>query len=123
MFLPTSGHLGFPGQASRRGIDFAAKRINDKGGVDGRCLMSEPEVIMFDEPSLGLAPKLVIEVFGIVETLNDNGISVLLVEQNAEESLSLSQRGYVLENGQLALSGPGSELLGDDRVRTAYLGI
>jgi len=89
----------------------------------GRCLMGQPELIMFDEPSLGLAPALVQEVFRTIRRLNERGITVVLVEQNVAVSLKLASRAYVLENGRVAMSGSGAELLGDDRVRQAYLGL
>ncbi|MGD9879649.1 MAG: ABC transporter ATP-binding protein [Reyranella sp.] len=89
----------------------------------GRCLMGRPRLIMFDEPSLGLAPAIVQEVFRIVRLLNDEGITILLVEQNVMASLKLAHRGYVLENGRIELAGSGAELLGNDRVRQAYLGL
>ena len=88
----------------------------------GRCLMGQPRLIMFDEPSLGLAPAIVQEVFRIVRLLNDEGITILLVEQNVMASLKLAHRGYVLENGRIELAGSGTELLSNDRVRQAYLG-
>ena len=89
----------------------------------GRCLLGQPELIMFDEPSLGLAPTIVQEVFGIVERLNADGTPIILVEQNVALSLKMANRAYVLENGRIVLSGPGEELLQDDRVREAYLGL
>ena len=89
----------------------------------GRCLMGNPELIMFDEPSLGLAPMVVQEVLHTIRTLNGNGITVLLVEQNVAVSLKISNHAYVLENGSVVMSGPGNELLHDDRVRQAYLGL
>jgi branched-chain amino acid transport system ATP-binding protein len=89
----------------------------------GRCLMGQPELIMFDEPSLGLAPTVVQEVFRTIRMLHDKGLTILLVEQNVALSLKLSQHAYVLENGAIVMSGPGSELLRDDRVRQAYLGL
>jgi branched-chain amino acid transport system ATP-binding protein len=89
----------------------------------GRCLMGAPELIMFDEPSLGLAPVVVQEVLRTIRTLNQNGLTVLLVEQNVAVSLKISQRAYVLENGRIVMSGPGRELLHNDRVRQAYLGL
>jgi branched-chain amino acid transport system ATP-binding protein len=89
----------------------------------GRCLMGRPELIMFDEPSLGLAPALVQELFGTIRALNKSGLTVLLVEQNVAHSLKLANRGYVLENGRIALSGTGQALLNDAGVRHAYLGI
>ena len=89
----------------------------------GRCLMGQPSLILFDEPSLGLAPAIVQEVFRIIRLLNDEGITILLVEQNVMASLKLAHRGYVLENGRIELAGSGAELLGNDRVRQAYLGL
>jgi branched-chain amino acid transport system ATP-binding protein len=89
----------------------------------GRCLMGNPELIMFDEPSLGLAPVVVQEVLRTIHALNEKGLTVLLVEQNVAVSLKISRHAYVLENGSVVMSGPGSELLHDDRVRQAYLGL
>ncbi len=89
----------------------------------GRCLMGKPEVIMFDEPSLGLAPNLVADVFRTIEKLNEDGMTVLLVEQNVAVSLELANHAYVLENGSIVLSGTGKELLNNDGVRQAYLGV
>ena len=89
----------------------------------GRCLMGRPELIMFDEPSLGLAPTIVHEVFGVIRQLNEDGITILLVEQNVAVSLGLADYGYVLENGRIALEGTGEQLLQDDGVRQAYLGL
>jgi branched-chain amino acid transport system ATP-binding protein len=89
----------------------------------GRCLMGNPELIMFDEPSLGLAPLVVREVLRTIRTLNEYGMTVLLVEQNVAVSLKLSNHAYVLENGSVVMNGPGRELLNDDRVRQAYLGL
>jgi len=89
----------------------------------GRCLMGAPELIMFDEPSLGLAPLMVQEVLRTIRALNERGLTILLVEQNVAVSLRLSARAYVLENGRVVMSGSGEELLHDDRVRQAYLGL
>jgi branched-chain amino acid transport system ATP-binding protein len=89
----------------------------------GRCLMGQPELIMFDEPSLGLAPTVVQEVFRTIRTLNDRGMTVLLVEQNVAVSLKLASYAYVLENGRIAMEGRGESLLADDRIRRAYLGL
>jgi branched-chain amino acid transport system ATP-binding protein len=89
----------------------------------GRCLMSQPRLIMFDEPSLGLAPAIVQDVFRIVRRLNEEGLTILLVEQNVMASLKIAHRAYVLENGRIELSGAGRELLDNDRVRQAYLGL
>ena len=89
----------------------------------GRCLMGNPELIMFDEPSLGLAPLVVQEVLRTIRTLNEKGMTVLLVEQNVAVSLKISNHAYVLENGSIVMSGKGSDLLHDDRVRQAYMGL
>ncbi len=89
----------------------------------GRCLMGQPRLIMLDEPSLGLAPTIVQEVFRIVHQLNTDGLTVVLVEQNVVGSLKLADRAYVLENGQIAMAGSGRALLDDDRLRQAYLGL
>jgi branched-chain amino acid transport system ATP-binding protein len=89
----------------------------------GRCLMGTPELIMFDEPSLGLAPAIIHAVLNTIRELNRDGLTCLLVEQNVSASLKLASRAYVLENGRITLSGSGSELLADDRVRSAYLGL
>ena len=89
----------------------------------GRCLMGRPELVMFDEPSLGLAPTVVQEVFRTVRTLHARGLTILLVEQNVAVSLKLAQRAYVLENGRIVMRGTGAELLADDRVRQAYMGL
>ncbi len=88
----------------------------------GRCLMGHPALIMLDEPSLGLAPNLVQEMLHAIRLLNQNGLTVLLVEQNVAASLKICQRGYVLENGRIVMTGTGDELLNNDRVRQAYLG-
>ncbi len=89
----------------------------------GRALMANPSLIMFDEPSLGLSPALTGQMFDVVASLHQSGLSVVLVEQNVVESLELCQRAYVLENGSMTLEGTGAELLEDDRVRRAYLGL
>jgi len=89
----------------------------------GRCLMGNPELIMFDEPSLGLAPMVVQEVLQTIRALNAKGMTVLLVEQNVAVSLKISNHAYVLENGSVVMDGKGSDLLHDDRVRQAYLGL
>ena len=89
----------------------------------GRCLMSRPDLVMFDEPSLGLAPAIVQEVLKTIRELNRDGLTCVLVEQNVAVSLRLADHAYVLENGRITLTGTGSELLADDRVRQAYLGM
>ncbi len=89
----------------------------------GRALMSEPLLLMLDEPSLGLAPLVVRQVFRIVETINKKGTTVFLVEQNVHQALSISQRGYVLEEGSISLSDAGKALLANEHVKKAYLGM
>jgi branched-chain amino acid transport system ATP-binding protein len=89
----------------------------------GRCLMGSPDLVMFDEPSLGLAPTIVQSMLQTVRDLNREGLTCVLVEQNVAVSLKLASHAYVLENGRITLSGTGDELLGDDRVRQAYLGM
>jgi branched-chain amino acid transport system ATP-binding protein len=88
-----------------------------------RCLMGEPKLIMFDEPSLGLAPTIVHDVLQTIRDLNAAGTTCVLVEQNVAVSLKIAHRAYVLENGRVTLSGTGEALLADERVRQAYLGI
>jgi branched-chain amino acid transport system ATP-binding protein len=89
----------------------------------GRCLMGAPDLVMFDEPSLGLAPTVVQQVLAAIRDLNREGLTCVLVEQNVAVSLRLASRAYVLENGRITLSGTGEQLLADDRVRQAYLGM
>lgn len=88
----------------------------------GRSLMSRPKLIMFDEPSLGLAPNLVAATFDIITGIRDQGVTVLMVEQNAYAALELCDRAYVLESGSVALHGAGAELLANPHVKKAYLG-
>lgn len=89
----------------------------------GRALMAQPELLMLDEPSLGLAPVLVDQVFETLERLRAEGIPILLVEQNAVKALSFADRAYILENGRVVMEGRGKELLADERVKSAYLGM
>jgi len=89
----------------------------------GRGLMALPKLIMFDEPSLGLSPILVADIFRIIKRINKEGVTVLVTEQNTKQSLETSDRGYVLENGRVVLSGSGEELLNNEHVKQAYLGI
>ena len=88
----------------------------------GRAIMSQPKILLMDEPSMGLSPLLVKEIFKIVEELHDTGITILLVEQNAKMALSIAERAYVLETGHVSMTGNAKELLADDRIRKAYLG-
>jgi branched-chain amino acid transport system ATP-binding protein len=87
-----------------------------------RGVMADPKLLMLDEPSMGLAPVIVEVIFDIIKKLNEEGITILLVEQNAAMALQIAHRGYVLETGTVALEGPGRELLGNEKVRKTYLG-
>ena len=87
-----------------------------------RALMGKPRLLLLDEPSMGLAPLIVRQIFDIVRDINSTGVTVLVVEQNAAQALGLANRGYVMETGEIVLSGTGRELLADDRIRAAYLG-
>ena len=113
----------FPRLADRR-----AQRADTLSGGErqmlalGRALMSSPRLLMLDEPSLGLAPLIVREILAIVRQLREDGVSILLVEQNARAALEISERGYVLETGEVALSGASSDLADDPRVQATYLG-
>jgi branched-chain amino acid transport system ATP-binding protein len=108
------------------------ERINQPGGTlsggeqqmlaMGRGLMSNPKLLLLDEPSMGLSPLLVEEIFRIIEEINKQGTTILLVEQNAAMALSIANRAYVLETGTVALEGPAQELLENPQVKTAYLG-
>lgn len=88
----------------------------------GRALMSEPELLLLDEPSLGLAPNLVLMIFDLIESINKQGTTILLIEQNANMALSVSHRAYVLETGKITMSGISADLANDPRVKKAYLG-
>lgn len=88
----------------------------------GRALMSHPKTILMDEPSMGLSPKLVKEIFSIIRKLHEQGITILLVEQNAKMALSIADRAYVLETGRITMEGDAKELLNNEQVRKAYLG-
>ena len=87
-----------------------------------RAVMSRPQLLLLDEPSLSLAPQIVREIFSVIRQLNQSGVTILLVEQNAHLALEIANRGYVLEAGYLTLTGKASDLLIDERVRQAYLG-
>jgi branched-chain amino acid transport system ATP-binding protein len=89
----------------------------------GRSLMAKPKLLILDEPSLGLAPIIVEEIFKVVETIKSQNTSILLVEQNVFHSLSISEMAYVIENGKIVMSGPGPDILQDDRIKEAYLGL
>lgn len=107
------------------------ERLNQKGGTMsggeqqmlaiGRALMMKPELLMLDEPSMGLAPIIVEKIFDIIHQLNEDGMTILLVEQNAYQALSVANRGYVIQNGEIVLSGKGYDLIENDQIREAYL--
>lgn len=88
----------------------------------GRALMSRPKILLLDEPSMGLAPLLVKEIFDIIKNINSNGTTILLVEQNAKMALSIANRAYVIETGSIVMSGTGEELANSDEIKKAYLG-
>jgi branched-chain amino acid transport system ATP-binding protein len=88
----------------------------------GRALMAKPKLLLLDEPSLGLAPMLVAQIFKIISEINEQGTTILLVEQNALQALTVAHRGYVLQTGNVVLTGPASELIKNETVRKAYLG-
>jgi branched-chain amino acid transport system ATP-binding protein len=89
----------------------------------GRALMSKPNLLMMDEPSTGLAPKTVIDLYAILKTLHEGGVTILLAEQNVQQALGIATRGYVLENGHIVIEGASSELLASDHVKKAYIGL
>ena len=88
-----------------------------------RAILSKPTILMLDEPSLGLAPRVVQQIFQIVQKLNSEGMTILLVEQNVLRSLQLSHRGYVIENGRITIEGSGADLLASPHIKQAYLGV
>jgi len=117
-------YASFPKLAQRRGQSAGTLSGGEQQMLAiGRALMANPLLVMFDEPSLGLSPALTGQMFDVIAGLHSDGLSVVLVEQNVVESLELCQRAYVLENGTMTLEGTGAELLDDDRVRRAYLGL
>ena len=89
----------------------------------GRALMARPKVLLLDEPSMGLAPMVISQIFKIIGEINSQGTTVLLVEQNAQQALSRSDRAYILETGEVTREGNARELLADDSIRAAYLGV
>jgi branched-chain amino acid transport system ATP-binding protein len=113
----------FPRLAERRGQPGGTMSGGEQQMLAiGRALMASPKVLLLDEPSMGLAPMLVAQIFEIIAEINRRGTTVLLVEQNAAQALQLADRGYVLETGRVVRSAPARELLSDPRVRAAYLG-
>ncbi|MBI4913023.1 MAG: ABC transporter ATP-binding protein [Acidobacteria bacterium] len=89
----------------------------------GRALMSLPKLLMFDEPSLGLAPILVRDIFNVIKAIRQEGVTVLIVEQNVKQTLAIADRAYVLENGKVVMQGKGQDMLNDEHVKAAYLGV
>jgi branched-chain amino acid transport system ATP-binding protein len=89
----------------------------------GRALMARPAILAMDEPSLGLAPVVVDRLFGVLQTIRGRGMTILLIEQNVQQTLEMADRGYVMENGQIVLTGSGRELLGNEHLKTHYLGV
>jgi branched-chain amino acid transport system ATP-binding protein len=113
----------FPVLAERRGQDGGTLSGGEQQMLAiGRALMSQPRVLLLDEPSMGLAPLIVAQIFEIIAQINKDGTTVLLVEQNAAQALKLAARGYVLETGSIVMSDDAAKLLTDERVRAAYLG-
>ena len=113
----------FPVLKERRNQDAATLSGGEQQMLAmGRALMSKPELLLLDEPSMGLAPIFIKEIFSIIEEINQQGTTILLIEQNAKMALSIADRGYVLETGSVVLSGTGEELLASDEVKKAYLG-
>jgi branched-chain amino acid transport system ATP-binding protein len=114
----------FPALAEKRTIAAGALSGGQQQMLAiGRALMSRPKLMLLDEPSMGLAPVLVEQIFSIIGGLKARGLTILLVEQNASAALTIADRGYVIETGRIVIAGPGQQLLRDPRVRTAYLGI
>ena len=114
----------FPALAARRRVSAGTLSGGEQQMLAiGRALMAKPRLLLLDEPSMGLAPILVEQILDVVRSLKQGGLTVLLVEQNARAALAIADRGYVVETGRIATSGSADELLADDRVRAAYLGV
>ena len=130
--VPEGRHI-FPGMTVEENLEMGAyirkddlsasiKEVYERFPV-GRALMSRPSILLMDEPSMGLSPLLVKEIFKIIQEVHKQGMTVLLVEQNAKMALSISDRAYVLETGRISMSGAASDLLNDEKVKKAYLGL
>jgi branched-chain amino acid transport system ATP-binding protein len=114
----------FPRLAERRGQAAGTMSGGEQQMLTiGRALMARPRLLLLDEPSMGLAPKLIQQIFGIIREINSQGTTVLVVEQNAQQALSVADRAYVLETGSIVKSGTGRQLLGDPSIKDAYLGV
>lgn len=112
--------------------EIADKRTRQAGSLSGgeqqmvavgRALMARPKILAMDEPSLGLAPVVVDRLFGVLQKIRESGMTILLIEQNVQQTLEMADRGYVMENGQIMLTGAGLELLGNEHLKTHYLGL
>jgi branched-chain amino acid transport system ATP-binding protein len=112
--------------------EIADKRARQAGSLSGgeqqmvavgRALMARPKILAMDEPSLGLAPVVVDRLFGVLQKIRESGMTILLIEQNVQQTLEMADRGYVMENGQIVLTGAGPELLGNEHLKTHYLGV
>jgi branched-chain amino acid transport system ATP-binding protein len=112
--------------------EIADKRTRQAGSLSGgeqqmvavgRALMARPKILAMDEPSLGLAPVVVDRLFGVLQKIRESGMTILLIEQNVQQTLEMADRGYVMENGQIVLTGAGPELLGNEHLKTHYLGV
>jgi len=112
--------------------EIADKRARQAGSLSGgeqqmvavgRALMARPTILAMDEPSLGLAPVVVDRLFGVLQTIRERGMTILLIEQNVQQTLEMADRGYVMENGQIVLTGSGRDLLGNEHLKTHYLGV
>jgi branched-chain amino acid transport system ATP-binding protein len=114
----------FPKLEERKGQDAGTLSGGERQMLAiGRALMSQPRLLMLDEPSLGLAPMIVLDIFRIIQEIRAAGTTVLIVEQNAVQTLQMADWGYVLENGKIVLGGTGAELLENEQIRVAYLGL
>jgi branched-chain amino acid transport system ATP-binding protein len=112
--------------------DLAERKTQEAGSLSGgeqqmvavgRALMSKPKLLAMDEPSLGLAPVIVDRLFGVLQNIRKTGLTLLIIEQNVQQTLEMADQGYVMENGQIVLEGTGKELLGNEHLRTHYLGV
>ena len=110
------------GAYTRKDKEGIAKDLEQQMLAMGRALMAKPDILLMDEPSMGLSPLLVKEIFSIIKKINETGVTILLVEQNAKLALEIADRAYVLETGNIALEGTGKELLNSESIRKAYLG-
>ena len=114
----------FPRLAERRSLPAGSLSGGEQQMVaGGRALMARPAILAMDEPSLGLAPVVVDRLFAVLQTIRERGLTILLIEQNVQQTLEMADRGYVMENGHIVLTGSGRELLGNEHLKTHYLGV